>query len=70
METILIEMKTIFEMALNDATFKEIEETPEFNYLEMVMGEIYALTWYEMYIELSTKEEIKEYMKLPIYGGK
>lgn len=59
-------MKTIFEKALSGATFKEITESPEYEWLEMVMGEQQALVWYEMYIELSTTEEIKEYLQLPV----
>lgn len=66
MEYILEEMKTIFENVLNGATFIDIIESPEYAWLEMVMGEQQALVWYEMYIELATKEEIEEYLKLPV----
>ena len=40
MRTILPEMKVLFEMALNGATFREIYESSEYNYLEMIMGEM------------------------------
>lgn len=66
MKYILEEMKTIFENVLNGATFIDIIESPEYEWLEMVMGEQEALVWYEMYIELATIEEIKEYLKLPV----
>lgn len=66
MEYILKEMKTIFENVLNGATFTDIIESPEYCYLEMIMGEQNALVWYEMEIELATPEEIKENLKLPV----
>lgn len=70
MKTILPEMKVLFKMALNGATFKEIIDTPEYNYLEMIMGEMNADAWYEMYIELSDKDDLIRYMNLPLYKGR
>ena len=70
MKTILPEMKVLFEMALNGASFNEIIESSEFNYLEMIMGEMNALAWYDMYIDLSDKEDLIKYMNLPLYKGR
>ena len=67
MKTILPEMKTLFEMALNGASFREIIDSSEFNYLEMIMGEMNALAWYDMYIDLSDKDDLIKYMNLPLY---
>jgi hypothetical protein len=67
MKNILPEMKVLFEMALNGATFNEIIESSEFTYLEMIMGEMNARAWYDMYIDLSSKEELIEYMNLPLF---
>lgn len=66
MKYILEEMKTIFENILKGATDKEIFESNEYQWLEMVMGEKNAIDWYMYYIDLSTPEEIKEYLKLPV----
>lgn len=67
MKTILPEMKVLFEMALNGASFNEIIESSEFNYLEMIMGEMNALAWYDMYIDLSDKDDLIKYMNLPLF---
>lgn len=67
MRTILPEMKVLFEMALNGASFLEIMESSEFTYLEMIMGEMNAYAWYELYIELSDRDDLIEYMNLPLY---
>ena len=67
MKTNIEETKAIFNMALNGASFLEIMESSEFNYLEMIMGEMNAYAWYEMYIELSSKDELEEYYNLPLF---
>ena len=67
MRTILPEMKVLFEMALNGATFREIYESSEYNYLEMIMGEMNASAWYDMYIDLSDRDDLIKYMNLPLY---
>ena len=67
MRTILPEMKVLFEMALNGATFREIYESSEYNYLEMIMGEMNASAWYDMYIDLSDRDDLIKYMNLTLY---
>lgn len=70
MKTILPEMKVLFEMALNGATFREIIDSSEYNYLEMIMGEMNASAWYDMYIDLADKDDLIKYMNLPLYKGR
>ena len=63
-------MKVLFEMALNGATFREIIDSSEYNYLEMIMGEMNASAWYDMYIDLADKDDLIKYMNLPLYKGR
>ncbi len=69
MKTNLVETKAIFKMALDGKSFNEIYESSEFNFLEMIMGEHNALSWFEMYIELSTREDLEKYYNLPLFDS-
>lgn len=65
MKTLLPEMKELLTMALNGATDKEMLESSSYTWLEFHLGERYASTWYEMYIELTNTEEKEELLTLP-----
>ena len=69
MNSILPEMKVLIKMSLDGASFSEIVESSEYTWLEMILGEKYMLSWYEMYIELSDKKEKEDLLKLPIFEG-
>ena len=70
MKNLLSEMKELLEMSLNGATDKDMLESSSYTWLEFHLGVYNASSWYEMYIELTTEEQKRELLKLPILGGK
>ena len=67
MKTLLPEMKELLEMSLNGASFNDLVESSPYNFLELYAGSQIALTWLEMYIELTDDEEKRELLKLPLF---
>lgn len=55
MESLLPEMKELLEMSLNGASFNDLVDSSPYNFLELYAGSQIALTWLEMYIELTTE---------------
>ena len=67
MKSLLPEMKELLEMSLNGASYNDLVESSSFCWLELYFGINFALTWLEMYIELTSKEEKRELLKLPLF---
>ena len=66
MKSITIDMKEIIEMNLSGVSYNEIVSSSAYSWLEFYFGVCGASSWYEYYIELSSIEEKKEMLKLPV----
>ncbi len=63
---------TLAKVWLETHSYKEVIENSEYNWLEFHLGVSRALDWIEMYLELTSDEEIKkgieEYEQRRIYS--
>jgi len=67
MKRLLPEMKELLEMSLNGASDFDMLSSSTYIWLEFHLGKLNASAWFEMYIELTTEEEKRELLKLPLF---